>query len=106
MTKTAAAAPNRNRRHQHCVSVQLVIAVVQPERDFRSRKDRDGDDCEIEPVATPGVPSDFDHVMKVTHGSASRIGRGNDTRIVLEDERESDAEPTFSGACRATMVAW
>jgi hypothetical protein len=85
--------------------VQLVIAVVQPERDFRSSKDRDGDDCEIEPIATPCVPSDFDHVVKVTHGSASRIGRGNDARIVLEDERESDAGPTFSGACRATMVA-
>jgi hypothetical protein len=42
--------------------------------------------------------------VKVTNGSANRIGRGNDARILLEDEPESDAGPTFSGACRETMV--
>jgi hypothetical protein len=43
--------------------------------------------------------------VKVTHGHVDRIGRVNDARILLEDEPESDAGPTFSGACRGTMVA-
>jgi len=43
--------------------------------------------------------------VKVAQASEKSIGRGDDARILLEDDPESGVRPTLSGSARETMVA-